>query len=133
VFDEFQRMQKDAFELIAEQDFVERERRAIANALKDKSVTQHRTYIEEQLLTLRCPVDGCRELFVGDTLDFTHCLALKCTRDHNFCGWCLQACGTSEAGVAQKYVSLRPLLWGFTNTVCSTSSRRQVPVERTTR
>lgn len=95
-------MQKDAFELEAEVQFQQRLAEEIKAALnQDKSVTDHRKYIEEQLLTLRCPVGACAQAFSPDLFDFEHdCLVLICSRDqnHHFCGWCLTDCGTWEAG-----------------------------------
>ena len=61
-------MQKDAFEMEAELEFKKREKAAVEAALKDKTVTEHRKYIEDQLLTLRCPVDGCGQVFMRTTL-----------------------------------------------------------------
>jgi len=83
----------------AELEFKKREKAAVEAALKDKTVTEHRKYIEDQLLTLRCPVDGCGQVFIADNIDFKQCLALKCSRNnnHHFCGWCLMDCGTSQA------------------------------------
>ena len=93
----------------AELEFKKREKAAVEAALKDKTVTEHRKYVEDQLLTLRCPVDGCGQVFIADNIDFKQCLALKCSRDdnHNFCGWCLMDCGTSRA--AHEHVRRCPL------------------------
>jgi len=46
--------------------------------------------IVEDVLTLKCPRQGCRRAFV----DFTGCMALSCAGcGAGFCAWCLRDCG----------------------------------------
>jgi len=52
----------------------------------DQDPAKHIFFIEEAILTLRCPHVGCRAPFY----DFTGCTALACsTCDCDFCAWCL--------------------------------------------
>ena len=76
IFEQFQRMQKDSIEMTLEQQFEQRLTKEIEQALKDKTLSEHRKYIVEELLTLRCPVAGCRQAF----LDFSGCFALVCCK-----------------------------------------------------
>ncbi|CAN8071016.1 unnamed protein product [Agarophyton chilense] len=51
--------------------------------------------ITRDILTLRCPEEGCRVAFV----DFSGCFALQCGNKEcriDFCAWCLKSYSTSE-------------------------------------
>ena len=53
-------------------------------------IERHIHYINEWILTLRCPSPGCHLAFV----DFNGCGALTCAQcDCHFCCWCLADCG----------------------------------------
>jgi hypothetical protein len=57
---------------------------------KDRAVLQGRKKITEDILTLKCPRQHCRQAFV----DFEGCFALKCGAcTFAFCAYCLQDCG----------------------------------------
>ena len=58
---------------------------------EQRQVEEMRRHIVDELLTLKCPRDGCHAAFV----DFTGCFALKCHRcSCGFCAYCLKDCGT---------------------------------------
>ena len=53
-----------------------------------------RKHIEEEILQMKCPRQGCRQAFY----DFDGCFALSCSLcPCKFCGWCLQDCGDQDA------------------------------------
>jgi hypothetical protein len=57
---------------------------------KDRAVLQARKKIIEDILTLKCPRQDCRQAFV----DFDACFALTCAACTSaFCAYCLQDCG----------------------------------------
>eukprot|EP00808_Paulinella_micropora_P031144 g19541.t1 len=57
---------------------------------EQRQMQQARVYIQEDLLTLKCPRPNCRRAF----LDFNGCFALTCGAcGCGFCAWCLQDCG----------------------------------------
>lgn len=95
-------MQREAFEVEAELEFSKRQQQADAASRQPKTLSQHVNYIQEELLTLKCPVAGCGQAFTGDNVDFDECLVLRCARNphHLFCGWCLTDCGEWEAAHA---------------------------------
>jgi hypothetical protein len=62
-------------------------RRLAALSEHEREVERGRLFIEEVVLTLRCP--RCDAAFV----DFTACMALTCACTAAFCGWCLADCG----------------------------------------
>jgi hypothetical protein len=53
-------------------------------------IQNHRKYICEQILTIKCP--NCTRAFI----DFNGCFALTCTCGSSFCGWCLQLGSSRE-------------------------------------
>ena len=63
-----------------------------------RGVHDARKHIVDELMTLKCPREGCRQAFV----DFTGCFALTCSRCNcGFCAWCLDDCGND----AHKHVA----------------------------
>eukprot|EP00808_Paulinella_micropora_P003138 g7125.t1 len=57
---------------------------------EQRQVQQARVWIQEELLTLKCPRPNCRRAFV----DFDGCFALTCGAcGWGFCAWCLEDCG----------------------------------------
>eukprot|EP00961_Rhodomonas_salina_P093268 1255120-Rhodomonas_salina.1 len=51
-----------------------------------------RQHILQDIMTLKCPRQGCGQAFV----DFEGCFALRCSRPSckcGFCAWCLEDCG----------------------------------------
>ena len=78
----------------------EQERLARLSVL-EREVQRERLYIVDELLTLKCPREGCRQAFV----DFSGCFALTCGRCQcGFCAWCLKDCG----GDAHQHVGACP-------------------------
>jgi Ran GTPase-activating protein (RanGAP) involved in mRNA processing and transport len=72
---------------------VRAEKAELARLLRDDIAEYHRRYIQEEILTLRCP--RCHQAFN----DFSDCLALECSRvgcHAYFCGLCLADCGESQ-------------------------------------
>ncbi|CAE7565953.1 PIX13 [Symbiodinium natans] len=64
--------------------------RRLAAERAEGRLGQARRYVQEEILTLRCP--RCQQAFV----DFDGCCALTCSRAGcgcGFCGFCLQDCG----------------------------------------
>jgi len=75
--EERKRMQ-DEMERLARMDAYERE------------VYEHCRHVRENILTLKCPREGCGLAF----LDFDGCFALTCSKCRcGFCAWCLEDCG----------------------------------------
>ena len=74
-----------------ERERLEREKvRIAAMDQLQREVHNARTTIVEDLLTLKCPREGCRQAF----LDFDGCFALSCSKcGCGFCAWCLEDCG----------------------------------------
>jgi hypothetical protein len=57
---------------------------------KQRKVHRHCLHVREELLTLKCPRQNCRQAF----LDFDGCFALTCDAcGCGFCAWCLEDCG----------------------------------------
>lgn len=73
-----------------EAEYEERLQTALnASKTRDEQVKDElREFITQNILTLRCPEEGCRQAFV----DFDACCALECSRCKvSFCAWCLQS------------------------------------------
>eukprot|EP00457_Paulinella_chromatophora_P018317 gb/GEZN01019603.1/.p1 GENE.gb/GEZN01019603.1/~~gb/GEZN01019603.1/.p1 ORF type:complete len:220 (-),score=18.47 gb/GEZN01019603.1/:53-691(-) len=46
-------------------------------------------FVQEEILTLKCPNPTCRQAW----LDFSHCFSLMCSScGSSFCAWCLEMC-----------------------------------------
>ena len=61
---------------------------------RQRRIEQIKTSIVEDVLTMKCPREGCRQAYDA----FNGCTALYCSRcPCKFCGWCLQDCGDSDA------------------------------------
>jgi hypothetical protein len=73
-----------------------------AGLMTAAAVAEHRRYIVESVLLLRC--SNCTAVW----LDFDACFAVTCaTCAHQFCAWCCQSCGAdAHAHVAQCQYSL---------------------------
>jgi len=57
---------------------------------QERKVHDSRKHITEEILTLKCPRENCRQAF----LDFDGCYALNCSKCNcGFCAYCLKDCG----------------------------------------
>ena len=69
----------------------ERRLRGTENDRDEREREALQRHIVDEILTLKCPRQECRQAYV----DFNGCAALRCARcPAAFCGWCLQDCGT---------------------------------------
>jgi Protein kinase domain len=75
-----------------------------AGELTEAAVAEHRRFIVDSVLTLRC--SNCTAVW----LDFDACFAVTCGRcAQQFCAWCCQSCGAdAHAHVVRCQYSLEP-------------------------
>eukprot|EP01147_Barroeca_monosierra_P005799 gene5799-9025_t len=75
--------------------------RLAALSAEEREVERHRNHIVDNILTLHCPRQSCRQAY----LDFSGCFALTCSRcKAGFCAKCQKDCGSDAHSHVQQCV-----------------------------